>query len=173
MTMETVARFEKVSIKEFVEACKKTGLDFSPEKIREIYEKIVLPKRATIGSAGYDFFSPVDFTLQKGESITFPTGIRCKMNKGWVLTMYPRSGMGFKTGVRFANTVGIIDSDYYFSDNEGHIMAKFVNDGVMGKPVEVKAGSAVCQGIFLPFGVAEDDCVTTIRNGGFGSTGTN
>lgn len=168
--METIARFEKVSIEEFTKACNKLLPRLNQADIEKAYKEIHLPRRATKGSAGYDFFTPVEFDVQSGNSITFPTGIRCKMNDGWVLSLYPRSGMGFKTGVRLANTVGIIDSDYYNSDNEGHIMVKLVNDGVLGKGFNANCGNAVCQGIFLPFGIAEGDDTTEVRNGGFGST---
>lgn len=166
--MNTVAKFEKVSREEFKKAMER--LDWSSGIIDIIYDNIRLPERATKGSAGYDFYSPFMVDIAQGSSTIVPTGIRCKMDEGWVLTLYPRSGMGFKTGTRLANTVGVIDSDYYFSDNEGHIMLKLVNDGVLGKDMSIKTGDGICQGIFLPFGVTEDDNATAIRNGGFGST---
>ena len=68
------------------------------------------------------------------------------------------------------NTVGIIDSDYYYSDNEGHIFVKLTNDTNEGKTVEVTTGTGMVQGIFLPYGITEDDDAEGIRNGGFGST---
>lgn len=166
--MNTVAKFEKVSREEFKKSME--NLDWYSEIVDMIYDNIRLPKRATKGSAGYDFYSPFRIDITQGGSMIIPTGIRCKIDEGWVLTLCPRSGMGFKTGTRLANTVGVIDSDYYFSDNEGHIMLKLVNDGVLGKDVSIKTGDGICQGIFLPFGVTEDDNATAIRNGGFGST---
>ena len=81
-----------------------------------------------------------------------------------------RSGLGFKYRLQLNNTVGIIDSDYYFSDNEGHIFAKLTNDGKEQKTVEVVQGQGFMQGIFVPFGITVDDDATAIRNGGFGST---
>ena len=90
---------------------------------------IPLPARATAGSAGYDFICPADITLQPGEAVTIPTGIRCEMQPGWVLMLFPRSGLGFKHQVRLANTVGVIDSDYFHAANEGHIMVRIVNGG--------------------------------------------
>lgn len=132
------------------------------------YENIKLPKRATKGSAGYDFFAPFDFELAPGESRVIPTGIRCQMTGNYVLQCYPRSGHGFKYLVRLANTVGIIDSDYFGSKNEGHIMIKLVNGGE--KALEVKAGDAFCQGIFTRFGITFDDDADGVRDGGFGST---
>ena len=92
------------------------------------------------------------------------------MDEGWVLKLYPRSGLGFKFRMQFNNTVGIIDSDYYGSDNEGHIQAKITNDSREGKIMEVAAGTGFAQGIFVEYGITVDDDVTDVRNGGFGST---
>ena len=68
------------------------------------------------------------------------------------------------------NTVGIIDSDYYYSDNEGHIFVKLTNATNEDKTLEVSKGNGFAQGIFTEFGIVEDDDVVEIRNGGFGST---
>ena len=83
-----------------------------------VYQKIRLPRRATVGSAGYDFFAPEAFSLVPHETIKIPTGIRAEIAEGWVLQIYPRSGLGFKYRLQMDNTVGIIDSDYFYSDNE-------------------------------------------------------
>ena len=133
-------------------------------------EEIPLPKRATAGSAGYDFVSPVDVTIPGGETALIPTGIRAEMEQGWVLMLFPRSSLGFKYSMRLANTVGVIDSDYYNAKNEGHIHLKLINDSRDGRTLEVRAGDAVAQGIFLPFGVTTDDQAGGAREGGFGST---
>ena len=138
--------------------------------IEGIYAQIRLPRRATVGSAGYDFFAPADFTLAPGETVKIPTGIRVWMEPEWVLKCYPRSGLGFKYRLQLNNTVGIIDSDYYYSDNEGHIFAKLTNDTNEGKTVEISAGSGFMQGIFVEYGITVDDDAVEIRNGGFGST---
>lgn len=130
---------------------------------------IPLPRRATAGSAGYDFICPADVTLAPGEAITIPTGIRCDMQPGWVLMIFPRSGLGFKHQVRLANTVGVIDSDYFHAANEGHIMVRIVNGG--DQQVVIARGERFCQGVFLPHGLAEEDEVLADRAGGFGSTG--
>lgn len=130
--------------------------------------KIILPKRATAGSAGYDFFAPVTFMLEPDESITVPTGIRAYMEEGYVLLMFPRSGLGFKYKLRLDNTVGVIDSDYYFSSNEGHIIVKMTNCGTV--PLRVEKDQAFCQGVFVPFGVIDGDDCDKKRDGGFGST---
>ncbi len=164
--MNAIAQFEKVSLKQFAEAWKDT---FGTEPTG--YDDLVLPKRATTGSAGYDFRTPCDIHLAPGETAKIPTGIRAKMEEGWVLQIFPRSGLGFKYRLQLDNTVGIIDSDYYYSDNEGHIFIKITNDTHSGKTVDLKAGDAFAQGIFLPFGITVDDATTSSRNGGFGSTG--
>jgi len=137
----------------------------------EHHKNLELPTRATSGSAGYDFKAPFDFVVKAGEMILVPTGIRCCMAEDWVLKIYPRSGHGFKNGVRLRNTVGIVDQDYYYSEkNEGHIMVKLVNDNKEGKLLKVKTGEAFAQGVFVPFGITIDDCAAGVRNGGFGST---
>ena len=92
------------------------------------------------------------------------------MREGWVLMIFPRSSLGFKYKLMLNNTVGIIDSDYFYSDNEGHIFIKIINDNNEGKTVNIEKGTAFAQGIFLPFGITEDDCAEGERNGGFGST---
>ena len=94
------------------------------------YGRVVLPKRATIGSAGYDFVTPVDIRLAPGGSMVVPTCIKCELDLDKVLQIYPRSGLGFKFKTRLANTVGIIDADYYNNEsNEGHIKVKVCNEG--------------------------------------------
>lgn len=87
-------------------------------------------------------------TLKPGETAKIPTGIRAKMEENWVLQCYPRSGLGFKFRLQLNNTVGIIDSDYYNSDNEGHIFAKITNDTKEGKIVEIPAGTRIYAGDF-------------------------
>lgn len=168
--MRRVAQFFKVSIQQFTEGMFECFPQYTESEIAEIYEELKLPKRATSKSAGYDFFAPVDFTLQPGETIKIPTGIRVKMEDDFVLKLYPRSGLGFKYRLQLNNTVGIIDADYYESDNEGHIMAKLTNDSKEEKVVLVSKGMGFMQGIFLEYGITVDDDVTEIRNGGFGST---
>ncbi len=164
--MQKVAKFLKVSKEQFVSA---TTKNFGEKDYSLVYEDIKLPKRATVGSAGYDFFSPIDFTLAPGEEITIPTGIRSKIEDGFVLLIFPRSGLGFKYRLTLNNTVGIIDSDYFYSDNEGHIMVRLTNCSD-DKTVSVEKGQGFAQGIFMPFFITEDDEASGVRNGGFGST---
>ena len=168
--MKRIARFHKVSEARFIEDWKDTFGETPQEVIEEIYAQIRLPRRATAGSAGYDFFSPADVGLHPGETIKIPTGIRVEMDQEWVLKCYPRSGLGFKYRLQMNNTVGIIDSDYFYSDNEGHIFAKITNDTNEGKTVEIPAGTGFMQGIFVEYGITVDDEVTDVRNGGLGST---
>jgi dUTP pyrophosphatase len=169
--MKKIAKFHKVSFEQFAEGFADYSKDL--EVVRRIYDSIKLPKRATKGSAGYDFFAPVGIVLGPGETMKVPTGIRCEMEYDWVLKLYPRSGLGFKYRLQLNNTVGIIDADYFYSDNEGHIFAKITNDSNEGKTVEIPAGTGFMQGIFLEYGVTVDDDATEIRNGGFGSTTKN
>ena len=171
MNNNRIAKFKKVSFEQF----KKDMIDtfenmYSEEEIKEIYDRIKLPKRATTGSAGYDFYTPIPFLLEPNHTIKIPTGIRCIMEYEWVLKLYPRSGLGFKYRLQLNNGVGIIDSDYYYSDNEGHIFAKITNDSNEGKIVNLKDGDGFIQGIFLEYGITVDDDADGVRNGGFGST---
>jgi dUTP pyrophosphatase len=155
-------KFEIISKKQFTQDFEKyAGV---------IYKNLKIPKRATLGSAGYDFFSPVDFTLAPGETIKIPTGVRVLLPMDKFLMIVPRSGLGFKYKLQLDNTVGIIDSDYSGSDNEGHIWIKITNDSRDGKTLTIKAGEAIAQGIILKYELTDNDSTDEIRNGGFGST---
>lgn len=167
--MERIAAFEKVSFEQFEKDFSKNFPQVND--VKSVYDSIKLPQRATAGSAGYDFYAPVELNLKKGESLLIPTGIRSKINNGWVLKIYPRSGLGFKHRVQLDNTVGIIDADYYNSSNEGHIMIKLSCDAHDdGHSVTVNAGDGFAQGIFVQFGITFDDDASGVRDGGFGST---
>lgn len=173
--MQRVGEFEKVSFEQFYRAMKdEFGATHDwcsdEEYVRQVYDQIQLPSRATTGSAGYDFRAPFTFTLNCGGTLKIPTGIRVHMEDGWWLGCLPRSGLGFKHRLQLDNTMGVIDSDYYYSDNEGHIFAKITKDSNDGKPIEIKAGDGFLQAIFIPFGVTYSDAADGVRNGGFGST---
>lgn len=162
--MKIAAKFEFVSKEQYLK-------DFElKEDACEVYSKLKKPHRATAMSAGYDFYSPFDFHLEPGMTIKIPTGIRAKMPEDYVLMIYPRSGLGFKYRLQLNNTVGVIDSDYYNALNEGHIMIKITNDSNEGKALDIKAGEGFAQGIFMQYGIVEDDDAKDIRVGGFGST---
>ena len=157
----SIAKFTHVSEKQYAEAmAEREG--FLP------LEEIPLPKRATAGSAGYDFVSPLEVTVPAGGTALIPTGIRAEMEPGWVLMLFPRSSLGFRHALRLSNTVGVIDSDYAFAKNEGHIMVKLRNP--LSEPVTIGRGDRFCQGVFLPSGPAEEDEDFAVRVGGFGST---
>lgn len=168
--MKKIAQFFKVSPENFMNSMREEFPQYTDEDIRDMYESLVLPGRATRGSAGYDFHAPFSFSLPPAATIKIPTGIRVKMEEGWVLKIYPRSGLGFKYRLQMNNTVGIIDSDYYYSDNEGHIFIKMTNASNEGKTVEVPQGTGFAQGIFLEYGITVDDDADGVRNGGLGST---
>ena len=155
----TIAKFHHVSEGQYAAVALPGALTVS---------EIALPRRATAGSAGYDFICPAEVQLAPGEAITIATGIRCEMQPGWVLMLFPRSGLGFKHQVRLANTVGVIDADYFHAANEGHIMVRIVNGP---NALHIARGERFCQGVFLPHGLAEEDEVLSDRIGGFGSTG--
>ena len=170
--MEGIAKFERVSEERFINDLKKCFPERSIDrkKAKEIYESIRLPKRATAGSAGYDICTPVEISLKPGESVKIPTGIRVKMREDYCLFIMPRSGLGSKFRFQLNNTTGVIDSDYYYSDNEGHIFVPMINDSREEKTVRLEAGAAFVQSVFCRFGITEDDDATAERNGGFGST---
>lgn len=170
--MNRIAHFEKVSYQQYrtdyLRYSGKTTISPSEEEdLRREYESIKLPVRSTTGSAGYDFFIPHAQHFRSKMNIFFSTGIRCKIQPGWVLILLPKSGLGSNYGMRLLNTTGVVDSDYYGSSNEGHIMAGLT----VSRDVQLNAGDKFMQGIFLPYGITDDDQASGIRDGGFGSTG--
>lgn len=167
--MQQIAQFFKVSEEQFVrDWCAATAA--ARMRPRRSIRTSGCRARATKGSAGYDFFAPESFTLVPHETILIPTGIRVMIEDGWVLSLYPRSGLGFRHRLQLDNTVGIIDSDYFEAKNEGHILIKMTSDDHKGKTLSVAAGDGFAQGIFLPFGITVDDEADGERTGGFGST---
>lgn len=153
--------FEKISKQQF-------DLDFNTTDIT--YKDIKLPRRATKYSAGYDIFAPSDYVIAPGQTIKIPTGIRVSLDNNKFLMIVPRSGLGFKYRLQLDNTIGIIDADYYNSDNEGHIWVKLTNDTREGKILRLQKGEGIAQGIILKYEITDDDNADGIRNGGFGST---
>lgn len=174
--MERVAKFAKVSEARFVKDWI-AQFEGSPagteEAARAAYANVKLPLRATQGSAGYDIYTPMDLELAPGESVKIPTGIRCRMNEDVVLLIVPRSSLGFKYMFQLNNTMGVVDSDYYYSDNEGHLFVKMINANYEGLTVKLQAGQAFAQGLLVHYCITEDDEVSEQRNGGFGSTDKN
>ena len=161
--MNRIAQFMTVSRARF-DADWRNAFDGIPSP----YDTLKMPRRATAGSAGYDFYVPATLTLDPGETVKVPTRMRCRIEPGWVLMLFPRSGLGFKYRLRLDNTVGVIDADYFGAKNEGHIFIKLTNEGT--RLLTLNAGEAFAQGVFLPFGITEDDAASEARVGGFGST---
>jgi len=153
--------FEKISLEQF-------NKDLG--KFNTNYKEIKIPIRSTKRSAGYDFFSIIDFVLKPGETIKIPTGIKSFMMSDEMLLIIIRSSLGFKFNVRLLNQVGVVDSDYYNNvDNEGHIWVGIKNEG--DKEVSINKGDRFCQGIFTKFLISDtEEEINNERTGGIGST---
>ena len=139
---------------------------------------VILPKRSSKRSAGYDIRTPETFSLKPGEKHTFWTDIKVRIDYdedtifGATLKVYPRSSTGIKLDCILANTVGIIDADYYGNQkNDGNIGICIKNIG--DEVITYNVGDRVVQGILTPFLVTEDDDADGDRVGGIGSTGKN
>lgn len=175
--MNRIATFEKVSPTQFVGDF--VGEFKKPDNMDDIdwlavvdswYDSIQLPTRGTSQSAGYDIASTLPLIeLKPGESVKIPTGLRCRIDDGWVMLIMPRSSVGFKYNVTLANTVGVIDADYYNAENQGHIWIKLKNLG--DKVFSLNEGDRFAQAVFVPFGITTDDNINKERTGGMGSTG--
>lgn len=170
--------FKKVSFEEYAKERIRMKPDVTEEEMRQEYDGIILPRRQTKYSAGYDFYIPYDLCINSYNATLFPTGIRWVLSKDesfddWhrlpeVLICFPRSSLGFKYGTHLVNTAAIIDMDYCNADNEGHILCKMMTNSV----VQLNRGDRYMQGIILPFGIVDnDDPVSEDRTGGIGSTG--
>ena len=163
--MEKIAKFEKISYEQW----RKDFGDNDDHSFDAVLDAIPMPTRATKGSAGYDLSIPYAIDLYPGEDITVPTGLNCKIKSGWFMGIFSKSGLGFKYYLRLANTVGIIDEDYYNNENnEGHIFVKIRNES--DKALHLDACKSVAQAIFIPYGITEDDDSEGVRKGGLGST---
>jgi len=154
--------FFKVSLGEYASSRGKEKIEVGDE-----WRNIELPTRSTQFAAGYDFHTPISLEFPRDNGIVVSLGVCASIPSDEVLLIMPRSGLGFKYGMRLANTVGVIDSDYFNADNEGHIKVKIVCD----KPCSLKAGDRICQGIIVKYSTFEGETsVETKRVGGFGST---
>lgn len=168
--MIKVAKFEKVTFEQYQKDIKDIiGDEYPVEQIKKIYERIQLPRRISAGSAGYNFYIPFTVRMLSGNTVKIPTGIRVRIVEGWMLQCYPASGIGSKYRLQLDDTVGIIDRDYYFTDNEGHIFAKITDDSRNTEVLQLKAGSPFMQGIFVQYGITEDDDAEESRKGSFGN----
>ena len=147
---------------------KMRGFEIVKEEMRKTKGEITLPTRGSKVSAGYDFYIPFNIKMNS-EWNTIPTGIKCRIDKDWCLVEMPKSGLGFKFRSKLANTLGLIDSDYYNNEsNEGHIWICLKNEG--DKEVKIKRGEHFAQGVFTKFLKVDNDTTVTSRTGGFGST---
>lgn len=128
-----------------------------------------IPERKTKYAAGYDFSTPYEVDIHIGEIVIIKTNIKCKMNFDDYLQLSVRSGLSTK-GLFMVNSPGIIDYDYYNnSDNGGEIGAILCNVG--RHIIHLEAGTRIMQGIFQKYYTLGTDNITTLRKGGFGSTG--
>lgn len=165
-------RFEKISLEQFTKDYKRLDeFEYVPHSIQQAYDNIKLPRQGTEKSMGMDFFAPYEFCIPHRQSITVMTGVRWKVNdidSNVGMLIFPRSGMGFKYGVRLSNTVGVIDADYCNADNEGHILIRMYNPS--WDDIVIRCGEAFAQGIILPYIICDGAESDSIRIGGFGST---
>lgn len=171
--MKKIAEFYKVSFEQFEKDYKEINKNstVTTEELKEMYNNIKLPLRATTGSAGYDFYLPHPITLRAGEEITIPTGIRFWCKKDYALFMFSKSGLGSRNRLQLNTCVSIIDSDYFYSDNEGHIMACMIHDSRDKDAIlSLPAGKGYFQGVFMKYGITKSDKASGKRNGGLGST---
>ena len=181
--MNNIGKFHIVSKEEFIEDSMKyvhdkfceayhivhDDAEVFAEMVERAYERVEIPVRKTRGSAGYDFKATFDMVLQPGDTMMFPTGLRVEiLDEGWCLLIIPRSSTGNK-GMWLMNVVGLIDSDYFYSDNEGHFFVGIKNTS--NAEMVIAAGDRIAQGVFFPLGYADEEEVTAVRNGGHGSTG--
>ena len=154
-------KFEKISFEQFKK-------DISDDE--KLYESYSLPKRSTKNSAGYDIASLEEYTLKPGEAHIFVTGLKVSMNSDEVLYLYGRSSFGYKYNITLANSVGVIDSDFYNNiDNEGHFKVKLINHGE--KEVKINIGDRIAQGVFMKYLIVDnEEEIIKERKGGLGST---
>lgn len=200
-------RFEKVSLEQFIQDC--AGFCTNEYALEQAYYQIKLPEAKTLDSAGFDFYAPFHIDIYSDSKVRIPTGIRwiCEdedlvqygTRLGFYLQLVPRSSLGCKYRLQLSNTVGIIDADYWKSDNDGHIMVDiyrppmlevvkswYTNDesGILNmvsfpkrghdafdnEVLTIEAGSAFVQGVIQPYVKLPEYTRKEVRNGGFGST---
>lgn len=154
-------KFEKISFEQFKK-------DISDDE--KLYKSYSLPKRSTKNSAGYDIASLEEYILKPGEAHIFVTGLKVTMNSDEVLYLYGRSSFGYKYNITLANSVGVIDSDFYNNiDNEGHFKVKLINHGE--KEVKINIGDRIAQGVFMKYLIVDnEEEIIKERKGGLGST---
>ena len=143
------------------------------ERLTTAKKEYKLPERSTKGSAGYDFFAPYKIVCKPKEITFVRTGVRVQMLDDEVLLLFNRSSNPRKKGLILLNGVGVVDEDYYNSDNEGEIAFEFYN--ISDKEVIIEKGDKLGQGVFTTYFKTFEDMQNPkelpIRNGGFGSSG--
>lgn len=149
---------------------KTRGFEVVTDKFRKHPNIFIdLPIRSTAYSAGYDFYSPVDALIPSGDKVLIWTDVKSYMQEGEVLLIDVRSSIGIKKGLMLANTIGIIDMDYYSNEsNDGNIGICLYN--TTNNAVLISKGERIAQGIFIPFLVAQTGNTDNERVGGIGST---
>lgn len=131
---------------------------------------IPIPSRGTSAAAGYDFISPIDVTIQPGDTFIIWTDIKVQIPSNEVFKIYPRSSMAIKRDLILKNSVGIIDADYFENtSNDGNIGIALWNTGKI--PQTIKQGEKIAQGIFEQYNTTVEFKLAFERQGGFGSTG--
>jgi dUTP pyrophosphatase len=167
-------KFFKVSFDQFKrDMCNVLNVEIDSKMINDTinhaYKMVSFPTRATKGSAAYDIATPYTITIPPQSMVMFPTGLKACVAHGQFLAIVPRSSTGIKCHCVLANTIGVIDSDYFDNPkNEGHIFVALYN--MSNETVVFEEGKNVVQGLFLDYHKTDDDVVTTKRNGGIGST---
>ena len=136
-------------------------------------ESINLPERKTKYSAGYDVEAAEDCVIpafKLGQAPTLvKTGLKAYMPEDEYLMLCNRRSNPKKKGLVMANSIGIIDSDYYENpDNDGHFMFAFFN--IKAEDIEIKKGDVIGQAIFQKYLTVDNDKAEGERVGGFGST---
>ena len=131
----------------------------------------IIPTRADNASAGYDFYSPIDFEVKPNENVMIKTNIKAQMGQDEVLLLFVRSSIGIKRHLALSNGTGVIDSSYYNNiDNEGNIMCSLFNYG--SQTQKIAKGERIMQGVFVKYLTTENDVVVnSSRKGGIGSSG--
>lgn len=150
-----VATFEKVSFETFKrDMTEHLGsiVEGKDDIIQHMYDTIKIPERISSDSAGYKFYAPFSFMPQTGNGIIIPTGIKCKIEPGWILQIFPPNQRGFKYGIELYNTIKVYDS----TNEDNHIILKLTTKTNENKEV-IDKGTVFCQGIFLPYGLATND----------------
>lgn len=165
--------FIRVQYSKFADDVRKyCGDSITSERLFDYWTEIPIPKRKTQFSCGYDVATPIPISVQAHSRVIVPTGIKAVFSedemKTWCLKLYARSSVGIKDNVVVTNAVGLIDSDFQFSDNDGDMLLTLTNMSDVLR--QYKPGDRICQAVFEIYGVTSDDDATGARTGGLGST---